>query len=96
MPAAILPPHMVDPTVPHVLTVRAHEVEHGDTIVGFATPVASVLFSGADGRWYFADRFGTIICRRHRFATLQVLRGGPLPVEPDATPSHGIDRPEVA
>ncbi len=88
---AIVPPALSAPAADQyaVLNVRAHEVERGDIIVGFRSPVESILFHGNDARWYYADRFGTIICRRHRFATLQVLRGG---LSADDTPPHGIER----
>lgn len=75
---------------PQVLTVRAHEVNKGDLLVGLTRPVDMVLYHGGDGRWLYTDAAGTILRAVHSLAYVQVIRG--LPV--DECDPHGIDRPQ--
>lgn len=89
---AILPPALSGPGDElglELLSVRPHEVERGDVILGMRSPVESVLFHGSNGCWYYTDRIGTVLCRRPAWATVQVIRGG---LSSDDTPPRGIGR----
>lgn len=86
---ALTPPTLQAPAGVRLLQVRPHEVEHGDVILGFRSPVESVLYHGNDGCWYYADRLGTILCRRPSWAMVNVIRGC---LSSDDTPPFGIDR----
>lgn len=87
---SIFPAGMTMPGDAQVLTVRTHEVEAGDRLVGLRSVVKSVLFDGNVGRWLYADAWGTIFATRAPWQSVQVLRGG---LTDDDTPPHGIERP---
>lgn len=72
----------------HLLTVRPHEVEFGDRLLGLRTPVARILF---DGRWLYIGDDGLIIAARHPGLNVQVLRD--TDTDDDSCPPWGIPRP---
>lgn len=72
-----------------ILTVRPHEVERGDQIIGLRTVIDSILYDGNTGRWLYVDAKGVIICARPGHAVVQVLRGG---LSSHDTNGHGIKR----
>jgi len=75
-----------------ILTVRPHEVERGDQIIGLRTIIDSLLYDGATGRWLYVDAKGIIICHRPAHAMIQVLRGG---LSSHDTNGQGIARPNL-
>ncbi len=59
-----------------VLTVRPHEVEAGDFLVGLPrTQVAGVLYDGASGRWLYSDGRDVLFASRRPWDRVRVVRG---------------------
>lgn len=62
----------------HILSVRPHEVERGDFLVGLPrSMVAGVLYDGAVGRWLYTDSHGIVFASRKTFEQVQVVRDLP-------------------
>lgn len=62
----------------HVLTVRPHEVERGDFLVGLPRSlVAGVLYDGGCGRWLYTDDHGIVFASRKPWEQVQVVRDQP-------------------
>jgi len=62
-----------------VLSIRPHEVEFGDFLVGLPlSQVDGVLYDGACGRWLYSDSRGTLFATRNAWELVQVVRGAPI------------------
>ena len=72
------------------LTVRPHEVETGDILIGLTRVVAEVSY--VNGRWWYEAAEGDVICTRSPWGSVQVWRET---ADADDTPAHGIARPVI-
>lgn len=78
---------------PTVLTVRPHEVDAGDILVGFPRkPIAVVLLDCgvSPASWLYYGFDGYLVARRSLDAAVQVIRGA---TPGDECPPYGLERP---
>lgn len=83
-------PSLAPAGVPRVLTVRPHEVDVDDVLVGHPRRRVAKLLQHDGWTWHFYDYDGISIATAQPGARVQVIRGA---LGNDECPPYGLERP---